>query len=350
MISWLHNMMNPVSFNILDHDVDSISDLRLLIVDDESNDLSYYLPILSSLCNVSFAVDSATAMSMCISDNPPDLILCDVMMPEQTGFEFCQELKNQPFTKDIPVIFLSSLDALENKLKGFSTGGIDYIVKPVAKEEIVQRITTHLNLILQRKKLESYSYKDAVTKVANRRIYEYVFTKEWQTCIRYQEMFSLIVLDIDKFKSYNTFYGHAAGDEVLMLVAQQLQPFGRRSNDLFARVGGEEFVLLLPTCKPEGASEIAQHMVEAVNMLSIPHSDSPSQFLTISVGVATMYPEANIQQECLFNFADNALYKAKQKGGNQFCISDHSRIPKAFISNGYTARDRIGEQHQQANR
>lgn len=337
-------MSDPISYNILDNDVEHISELQILIVDDESSDLSYYSAILSGLCTISFATDSATAMSMCVSDNPPDLILCDVLMPDQTGFEFCQELKSQPFTKDIPVIFLSSLNALEDKLEGFSTGGIDYIVKPVPQDEIVQRITTHLNIILQRKKLEFYSYRDAVTKVANRRIYEYVFTKEWQNCIRYEEMFSLIMLDIDKFKSYNTFYGHVAGDEVLMLVAQQLEQFGRRSNDLFARIGGEEFVLLLPTCQSEGASQIAQRMIEAVNMLSIPHSESPSKFLTISAGVATMFPEANIQQGCLFNFADNALFKAKQKGGNQICVSDHTRIPKSFITNGHAARERRTKQ------
>lgn len=164
-----------------------------------------------------------------------------------------------------------------------------------------------------------HHHLDPLTKVANRRHFEEDFTREWKRLCREQKPLSLILLDIDYFKSYNNTYGYQLGDNCLIQLAEALQQVVRRPNDLVARYGGEEFVVLLPDTDREEAIAVAENIQAEIKALNIPHSASEvSDRVTVSIGINTCIP-CESQEPCiLIKGADMALYRAKQQGRDRF--------------------------------
>jgi len=161
------------------------------------------------------------------------------------------------------------------------------------------------------------SREDPVTGLANRRFFNEILTQEWELAGHSREPLSLVFIDIDHFKAYNDSYGHLRGDEALVKVAYVFKRHLRRSADLAARYGGEEFILLLPNTALEGAKQVAQNMLNAVDQLQIPHCASLSApHVTASFGVATWSPskQPNLTIDQLIHQADSAVYQAKALG------------------------------------
>ncbi len=172
------------------------------------------------------------------------------------------------------------------------------------------------------RQLEKLSLTDPLTEIANRRSFEQRLDVEWSRALREQVPVSLVMIDIDHFKRYNDHFGHPAGDECLRNVAAALTQHARRPWDMPARLGGEEFAVLLPTTEGDGAIKVAEMFRESIERLGLPHPESPFQIVTISVGVATVYPyEAGQTPKGLIEAADAALYVAKATGRNQ--VSQH---------------------------
>ncbi|MBN45582.1 MULTISPECIES: sensor domain-containing diguanylate cyclase [unclassified Methylophaga] len=185
--------------------------------------------------------------------------------------------------------------------------------------DISERKKTEQELIKLQKELEELSFKDGLTGVANRRMFDTVIETEWLKARQNKQPLSLIVIDIDFFKEYNDCYGHLQGDDCLKQVAATLNNVAVRSRDFFGRFGGEEFVMLLPETDNNAAWSIAERCRQALFKKQIPHDRSKvSQLLTISLGVSTMIPSANDEHNELIDRADKQLYQAKQKGRN--CI------------------------------
>lgn len=173
-------------------------------------------------------------------------------------------------------------------------------------------------LLKLNKQLESLSYHDPLTNIANRRMYDKTIEVEWARAQRHQTPLSLIVMDIDNFKQYNDHYGHVVGDECLQNVADALDGVASRPSDLLARYGGEEFALLLPDTDREAAVELAERCRKAVHHQQIKHEKSDAaDVVTISSGVATMVPTLNSSPASLFDAADKMLYQAKSNGRNR---------------------------------
>ena len=129
------------------------------------------------------------------------------------------------------------------------------------------------------------------------------------------------MVDIDYFKQYNDYYGHPAGDKVLVQVAAALKSQLSRSSDMLARYGGEEFVLILPNMSDEHGMHFAKKLITAVNQLALPHLKSKSnKIISISIGFSTYDPNQHREVSTLIDAADTALYKAKQQGRNQACF------------------------------
>lgn len=167
------------------------------------------------------------------------------------------------------------------------------------------------------KQLESLSFHDALTDVANRRMYDKTMEAEWGRAQRHRAPISLILVDVDCFKQYNDRYGHVMGDECLVKVTQALGGVSGRSSDLLARYGGEEFVLMLPDTDREAALTIAERCRASVEALRIPHAESEAgEVVTVSVGVSTVVPSDKSDPRSIFEAADKMLYLAKQKGRN----------------------------------
>ncbi|MDJ0598023.1 MAG: diguanylate cyclase [Crocosphaera sp.] len=174
---------------------------------------------------------------------------------------------------------------------------------------------TQLELEKANKKLKKLAGIDALTQVANRRQFNQLLEEKWQHCRREQLPLSLILGDVDFFKSYNDLYGHPAGDRCLFEIAQAMVHAVKRSTDLVARYGGEEFVIILPNTNLQGSVEVATLIQTQVKKLKIIHQDSQvSSFVTMSLGVATVVPQQKLSPKMLIKAADEALYQAKEEG------------------------------------
>lgn len=185
--------------------------------------------------------------------------------------------------------------------------------------DISERKQTEQKLIELQKELEQLSFKDGLTGVANRRMFDSVMEMEWLNARRTRQPLSLIMVDIDYFKQYNDYYGHLQGDDCLKRVSQALSDSASRARDFVARFGGEEFVLVLPESNAEAAAAVAERCRKAIFKLQIPHDKSHiSQLLSISLGVGTVVPGQHEQPLDFINAVDKRLYQAKQSGRN--CI------------------------------
>jgi len=162
--------------------------------------------------------------------------------------------------------------------------------------------------------LEGVARVDATTRIANRRRFDEVLEEEWQRAVRQRATISILLLDVDHFKSYNDLYGHLAGDECLRLVAEIISGVLHRPGDVVARFGGEEFAIVLPNTAASGAAEMAEHVRLAVRAASVKHEAVPQGILTVSLGGATAAPQRDEASTELLAAADRALYQAKRGG------------------------------------
>jgi diguanylate cyclase (GGDEF)-like protein len=186
--------------------------------------------------------------------------------------------------------------------------------------EIAKGIELQTNLEQANKKLEHLSYIDELTDIPNRRIFNEVIRKQWSDCMQDSMPLSLILVDIDYFKNYNDNYGHLRGDECLKAVAKALTGSVKHPCDFISRFGGEEFGIILPGIGYEVSIVIAEQMRMNVEALKISHEYSKiGPYITISLGVATVLPENNMNYLELINASDKQLYKAKEKGRNRLC-------------------------------
>jgi diguanylate cyclase (GGDEF)-like protein/PAS domain S-box-containing protein len=194
-------------------------------------------------------------------------------------------------------------------------GGVDALVGFMF--DISERKKTEEKLVRLQKELETLSFKDGLTGVANRRLFDSVLEAEWGSARRNSQPLSLIMFDIDYFKQYNDYYGHVQGDHCLKRAAQVLSSVATRPRDFFARFGGEEFVLLMPETGAESAEKVAERCRDVIFKERIPHEKSEvSQILTVSLGVGTVIPSQNEEPISFIETVDGRLYQAKQKGRN----------------------------------
>lgn len=289
----------------------------ILIIDDEPFYIKVLAECLSSKYNIMIACNAQQAL-LRLKVNIPDLILLDILMPDVSGYEICEELKKSHEYKHIPVIFISTLGKVEDEVRGLELGAVDFLSKPFRLPLVKLRIKNHLQLQQQSELLKQLAHEDALTKIPNRRRFDDFLNREWLISARYQSNLSLLMIDIDFFKQYNDQYGHSQGDQCLIQVAETLSSLVMRRTDLLCRYGGEEFAVILPDSTPETALEIAEKLRSGIEDLNIPHAASKLyDHLTISIGVATMTANNESQSEALLEKADNNLYQAKNAGRNQ---------------------------------
>ncbi|WP_460123219.1 diguanylate cyclase [Pseudomonas sp. S2_C03] len=181
--------------------------------------------------------------------------------------------------------------------------------------DISERKKTEEHLIRLQKQLEEYSFQDGLTGIANRRMFDTVLEREWANAQRTGLPLSLIILDIDYFKQYNDHYGHIKGDECLRQVAKTLSQAANRPRDFIARIGGEEFIWLLPETDAESAKRVANKCLHLIRQQQIAHEHSAvSSLLSLSLGVGTTSAPLQATALSFVEQVDKLLYKAKHQG------------------------------------
>jgi two-component system cell cycle response regulator len=299
---------------------------RVLVVDDHPDNIELLRARLEAR---GYEVESASggeeALQM-VKQNPPDLILLDVMMPKVDGMEVVRRIKADQDLPFIPVIMQTALESSSNKVEGLDAGADDYITKPINFPELDARVKSLLRIkMLQEdlrtrerqleemnEKLLRISQTDGLTGVANRRALEQKLDEFWAHSQRLHEPLSIVMCDIDKFKSVNDTYGHQVGDIVLKDFACLLKE-AVREIDRVGRYGGEEFLLLLPGTPIDSAVTFAERLREIVKEHTFSFEGGTLR-RTMSCGVAA-WPHPEIRdQDALLKAADDALYVAKESG------------------------------------
>lgn len=304
------------------------SPANILIVDDVEDNIEILGDLLTfDGYNVQTARSGESALKR-VQESRPDLILLDILMPGIDGYEVCKRLKADPSTNDIPVVFVSSMVDIESKVKGFKSGGVDYINKPFQHAEILVRVNTHITMLRLRKdlemrnaELERLANTDYLTNLYNRRRFFITAEKIYTEAVRTGYPISITLLDLDYFKQVNDTHGHMIGDQVLIHVAHLIRDHCRE-NDMAARYGGEEFAILHPNIDGQATFQVVDRIRE--NVEDTPYVNEANEIgLTLSAGIV----DSRVSQDYprvddLLSLADKALYRAKDGGRNQVVIFD----------------------------
>jgi diguanylate cyclase (GGDEF)-like protein len=290
---------------------------KILIVDDEKSNLTLLNRILSAEYTVFTAKSGEEALTRVKTDEP-DLILLDIIMPGMSGFDVLVQLKENEESSHIPVIIITGLGGEGDEEKGFSLGAVDYVVKPFNHAIVRARVKIHMQIVQQIRTIEKLGLVDALTNMPNRRSFDSHFAMEWKRAARERKPISFLMMDVDHFKNYNDTYGHPQGDVLLKTIAKIFMQTARRPTDLAARIGGEEFGVLLPETTLTSALVIAERIRSQVEATQIPLlNKTQTTSVTISIGAATCVPHAGDSPETFISRADQYLYVAKNKGRNQ---------------------------------
>jgi diguanylate cyclase (GGDEF)-like protein len=289
---------------------------RLLIVDDDPNNVRLLASIFDQDYDILFALNGLEAIDISLRERP-DLIILDVMMPDLDGYTVCKTIKNHRHTKDIPIVFLTAHCDAEEEIRGLEMGAADFISKPFYPKIVKIRVSNQIELKYAREKLTKLAITDGLTGIANRRYFDDQLAHEWTRARRLNQTLAIAMIDVDWFKKYNDHYGHQGGDDCLRQVANVLSNVAKRDSDFVARYGGEEFAIILPMTQAENALELSKNICLALSNLELPHALSDFGHVTLSVGVAVGCPKQNTTPHNLLVNADKALYTAKEKGRNR---------------------------------
>ncbi|OFI34893.1 hypothetical protein BFC17_15095 [Alteromonas lipolytica] len=291
----------------------SLSDCRVLVVDDERSSCLLISTILEGVVNCECLHHSENVFALCEQD-PPDLIILDINMPGKNGIDLCHELKSQRSTAQCAIIFITGSSDAETQDKCWNAGANDFIKKPVVASTLIHRVKNQLQSQLRLELLSELTFKDQLTELYNR----YYLMTEIPTLIkriaREKASIGVIMLDIDFFKGFNDQYGHIAGDKCLHQVAKAMQQQLLRPQDAIIRYGGEEFAVILPFTDDDGCRHVGRKLLKAVANLNIVNATSQLNVVTVSAGYYVDHPDQNARIEDMIDQADQALYRAKQSG------------------------------------
>lgn len=335
------------------------AEINIMIVDDKVENLHLLSKMLTQhQYKVRLATSAALALKS-IAVSSPDLILLDINMPDMNGYELCRQLKSQPTTQDIPVIFISAANQSFNKLEAFAVGGVDYITKPFDVNETIIRIDNQLKIqaakfqvkqinqqleirvkertaklqaeIEQRKqaetKLMQMALQDSLTNLPNRTwLIKHLNIALEKAKQDKDYQFALLFFDCDNFKIVNDSLGHLVGDRLLKELARRLKN-SLPATGFLSRIGGDEFTILLtPIANIQTAIDLATEIQAQFNQPF--QLEAREIYLTASIGIVLGNSEYEQPEQVLRN-ADIAMYKAKELGKSRYQIFNQEMHSKA---------------------
>jgi diguanylate cyclase (GGDEF)-like protein len=302
--------------------MDPAPEFSILVIDDEKSNLMVLNRILSPEYTVFTAKSGTEGLERAVADQP-DLILLDIVMPGLSGFDVLTTLKKTTETMEIPVIVITGLSGETDEEKGFLLGAVDYITKPFRNPIVLARVRTHIQIIRQIRTIEQLGLMDGLTNVPNRRCFDDRVELEWRRAKREKKPIAFLMMDVDKFKRYNDTYGHPQGDALLKSIVKIFSAAAMRTTDLVARLGGEEFGILLPDTDLSAALVVAEKIRSGVEAARIPTADGKTvTTATISIGAVSVVPEDSAAVQEFLSAADKRLYTAKNTGRNRICAEN----------------------------
>jgi two-component system cell cycle response regulator len=253
-------------------------------------------------------------------------LVTDWEMPEMDGIELCKAVRNLQLDGYVYALLLTARNAKEHIIAGLEAGADDYLVKPVHEPELIARLNTGRRILALEHSLRAanernriLSITDSLTGAFNRRYMMEQLPRELERCRRYANPLSVIMCDVDHFKQVNDVKGHSAGDDVLQQFVARMQKSVRANSDWVARIGGEEFVIVLPETGYQGALFVAEKIRSI--MAAMPFVTREGDVAaTSSFGVASTEahgPDLVMKAETLIRAADQCLYTSKQSGRNR---------------------------------
>jgi diguanylate cyclase (GGDEF)-like protein len=288
---------------------------RILVVDDDPFSARLVDTVLRAAgFGVILCTEPGKAFDLALQENP-DLIILDVAMPGMDGFRLCQRLRAHPGLQITPVIFVTRKGDVEQRVRGLSVGGNDYVAKPFEPQELVARVRSHLQRLAE---LRELALRDGLTRCYNNKYFKRRLEQELSRAGRHHNTLTVAMIDIDHFKRINDSYGHPAGDAVLARLASILNA-SVRSHDVVARYGGEEFGIILIEAAAVEAGVVANRLRERIQLhrFEVPavNGDPLTVSCTVSIGLASF--QKGDTAASVLQRADTALYEAKNAGRNR---------------------------------
>lgn len=258
----------------------------------------------------------------------PDVILLDIEMPGMDGFEVLRQLRSEPDLNDVPVIFLSSQSSTTDKVRALDLGAHDFVAKPFDLAELKARVRSALRVRQLILMLAQRAQVDGLTGLWNHTYFRQRLEEEIAAAARHSTPLSLIICDLDRFKSVNDTLGHPFGDHVLEVFSQLLAD--GRINDIPCRYGGEEFALILPRTTIDEAEQVAERIREKTR--SLQWGEHPELRITASFGATDLFRAGEQTVKAMIATADEALYAAKQDGRDRVRLAEPKGPPMKLIA------------------
>jgi diguanylate cyclase (GGDEF)-like protein len=308
---------------------------KVLLVDDDDLVLGRLQDLVAAAgFEVNIAPGGGAALA-CLHQNFSPVVIMDLQMPDMDGLTLCRTIREGTWPGYVYILLLTAQDAEDDILAGLDAGADDYMSKKTSPAQILARLRTGQRILaLEQSLKEALAEKrrltmtDALTGAPNRRYFQRRLSRELERMRRFGGDLSLLSIDIDRFKTINDRYGHASGDAVLQEFVRRVEKSLPRNTDWQARVGGEEFVVVLEGTDLTGAERVAERLREAISAEPM-RSRAGMINVTISIGVSGLENSADhkeITVEALMNLADVCLYASKEDGRNRVTLpQSHTR-------------------------
>ncbi len=309
-------LTKPIDFTALIEHLDQLTGrhpqdpYRILIVEDTELLAQHYAGVLQSAGMETLVLTEPFKILEKLTEFKPELILMDLYMPECSGVEAAQVIRQLSSYDSLPIVYLSTENALDRQLNAMGRGGDDFLQKPISDNHLLAAVSIRAQRF---RALNSLMSRDSLTGLLNHINVKLNLETEISRASRNQQPLSFVMLDIDHFKSINDTYGHPVGDQIIKSLARLLTDRLRKT-DVVGRYGGEEFALILPDTEPHIALDVVNQLRQDFSQLLNTHQDRVFN-ATFSAGIAGSPPHSDV--DAIICAADDALYAAKHGGRNR---------------------------------
>lgn len=324
---WRVRENTATQLGVVDHTANAMNEpvehARVLVIEDQSYESKKFGEALKIDDDIVIIAETGIEAMSRVNENDYDLLAVSLNLKNEDGLRLCSHLRSSERTRSIPILMIANEEDMPRIAHGLEIGAHDYILRPVDRNELLARVRTQVRRKRFQQRLRSnfelslsMALTDPLTGLYNRRYFEVHLQKLLQKNQQSKKAMAVLMMDIDHFKSINDTHGHGVGDEILKIFAHRVKD-SLRSFDLVARLGGEEFVVILPDVSTEMAYFIAERLRRAIADEPFACSAEGGKVsVTTSIGAMIVDPGSNLSMEEILKQADDALYDAKENGRN----------------------------------